>query len=106
MNAVVRALRQINACRLLPFTPHKGRLLLRCELLHHLFILHEQSIVLRRIRQAGPCRTQILMLDRPHEHEAHFAIGTRRRDQIHQRQQLRAELRRTVIQSIAHRVGI
>ena len=106
VDAVVRAMRQINACRLLPFTAYKGRLLFSGKLLHHFFILSKQGIVLRRIRQARPLGTHVFMLDRAEKNKAHLTLGTCRRDQIHQREQLRAKLRRAVIHAIAHRVGV
>ena len=106
VDAVVRAMRQINAGRLLPLTAHKGRLLFSGELLHDFFILSKQGIVLRRIRQARPHGTQVFMLDRAEKNKAHFALRTCRFDQIHQREQLCAKLRRAVIHTITHRVGI
>ena len=106
VDAIVRAMCQMNACRLLPLTAHKGRLLFSGQLLHDFFILSKQGIVLRRIRQARPRGTHVFMLDRAEKNKAHFALWTCSRDQIHQREQLRAELRRAVIHAIAHGVGI
>ena len=75
VDAVVCALREIDACGLFPFTADERGLFFRGELFDHFFVLGQQGVVPGGVGQARPGAAHVFVSNRSDKNKTHAPAG-------------------------------